>query len=124
MAAAVATLTPYAHPYGTDNTNRRAYIYGACSLSGGGTYVTNGIPLAWNGMTDATGQKFILPNVSPQQTQPQEAYFYSALGSGYGYVFDKTHNTLRIFNGGTELANAAAITADTINFSAEFIRQL
>ena len=121
MATATATLTVNAHPNGVDNTQRRVYYYGVLALSGGGTYATNGISLPWSAMVDPSGAK-VIPQAGPNTTQPQDASFYSSVGGGYGYVFDKTHNTIRIFNGGTELINGAAITADTINFCAEYVR--
>jgi hypothetical protein len=121
MATAVATITVNNHPNGLDNTQRRVYYYGVLALSGGGTYVTNGIPLPWSAMVDQSGAK-VVAQAGPATTQPQDASFYSALGGIYQYNYDKTHNTLRIISGGTELANAAAITADTINFCAEYLR--
>jgi len=128
MAAATATLKVDVFPKGVDNTQRRTIIHGICALSAGGTYVTNGIPLNWGTMQDANlnnTTNFIIPNVGPTQTQPDPAYFFSKTGAtGYTYVYDGTHNTLRIWNGGTELANAASITADTIGFEAEFQKQV
>lgn len=133
MAEAVATLTVNPFPYGKDTTQARSIIYGVCSLSSGGTYATNGIPLNWTG-TAVSGTPALqngnfasgayLGNWGPGQTQPADAWFYSSTAAtGYSYVFDAVHNTLRIFNGGTELTNGASITADTIHFCAEFIKQ-
>ena len=124
MANATATLPVNPFPAGRDHTQYRSYVYGVCALSSGGTYVTNGIPLTWTAMQDGNlaNAKPFIGDWGPTQTQPQDAWFYSALSSGYSYVFDKTHNTLRIFSGSTELANGASITADTINFAAEFLK--
>lgn len=133
MAEAVATLSVNPYPKGLDQTQLRAVIYGTCSLSAGGTYATNGIPLNWTGVTvsgtpalqdgNFNNTAPFLGNWGPLQTQPQDAWFYSSTAaSGYSYVYDTVHNTLRIFSGGTELANAAAITADTIHFCAEFLK--
>lgn len=118
MAQAVATLTVSPHPFGVDNTQHRQILNGICGLTAGGTYVTLGIPLPWITMVDGVGR--FMPQSTA--TQPFLAFFFSQLGSGYGYVFDTVHNTLRIFNGGNELVNAAAIVADTIGFEAEYIR--
>lgn len=118
MANATATLTLNPHPYDKDETLRRELLYGTCALSASGTYQTNGVPLTWT-FTSATGGQALFLST---QTQPSEACFYSVLGGGYNYVFDKTHDTLRIFNGITELTNGAAITADTIGFRAEYAR--
>jgi hypothetical protein len=130
MANATATLTVYAHPYGVDNTMRRQILQGSCALLAGGTYITGGVPTVWTGLVDGgTGNHFQGAQWSPQTTQPCEAYFYS-IGKGettippYTYVWDKTNNALRILigNTGLEIANGAAITADNIEFSAEFVR--
>lgn len=130
MAAATAQLAVNAYPKGLDHTQLRSIIYGVCTLSAGGTYVTNGIPLNWQ----ATGTNPIengnfnnaVPFVGdwgPTQTQPQDAWFYTAASGLYSYQFDTVHNTLRIALGGVELTNGATITADTIHFCAEFIKQ-
>lgn len=121
MAVAVATLTVDAYPNGVDNTQRRQVLNGVCALSGPGvnTYPPNGVPLPWTALVDGNAGGSFIPQTS--KTQPIVAFFYSKLGSGLGYVFDQTHNTLRIFNGGTELG-AVAIPADTIGFEAEYVR--
>lgn len=131
MAAATATLEVNPYPKGVDNTQRRTIIYGTCTLSAGGTYVTNGIPLNWAQLIDGNsdgGKYFIIPNVGPTQTKPSVAWFYSvgqAAGTaipGYDYVYDTVNNTLRIASGTAELADLAAITADLIGFCAEYIK--
>jgi hypothetical protein len=119
MANATATLTVNGHPNGVDNTQRQQILYGICLLLAGGTYVTNGIPLPWGAMLSATGGRFIPES---NASQPQAAYFFSEGGGAYQYNYDQTHNTLRIIAAGTELANGAAITADTIGFEAHFVR--
>jgi hypothetical protein len=93
-------------------------------------YVTSGLPLVWSGtgLLDGnfTPNGPFIGNWGPTQTQPVYATFFSLGGlasePGYSYLFDTTNNTLRIFSGATELANAANITADNIGFLAEFIR--
>lgn len=139
MASASSTLRVKPAPFGVDNTQRRQHVYGFCILSPSGTYIntanaSSGIPLNWQNMQDGNFQN--LPVFQPQigpwgPTIPSVAYFYSigGLGTvpGYDYVYNKMSNgssTLRIFNSGTELANSAAITADNIDFEAEFVRQL
>ncbi len=61
-----------------------------------------------------------LGNWGPLQTQPKRAQFYTIASGLYDYWFDTVHNTLRIRSGGTELTNGASITADTIEFHAQF----
>lgn len=121
MAVAVATLTVAAHPNGVDNTQRRQILNGICALSGPGvnTYPPNGVPLPWTSLLDGGSGGRFTPQTS--LAQPIVAFFFSELGSGLGYVYDQTHNTLRIFSAGTELA-AVAIPADTIGFEAEYVR--
>ena len=133
MSAATAQLTVAQWPNGIDETQTRVHIYGKCVLLTAGTYPALGVPLNWTATgTDPiadgnqNGAVPFLGNWGPDQTQPADAFFYSAGGEaatdqvGYGYVFDKTNNTLRITSGGTELSTGATITADTINFEAEF----
>lgn len=129
MATATATLTVNPWPKGLDNTQHRAIVYGICALSAGGTYATNGIALNWgkllNGNFPGDTTHYIVGQWGPTQTQPQVAFFFSTTAAtGYSYIYDTVHNTLRIFNGGTELTNGAAITADTIAFEAEFLKNI
>jgi len=120
MATATATLTEKPAPYNRDETQRREIFYGNCALSVGGTYATNGIPLNWQFVSAIGGAALRLSTA----TQPSECSFFSRLVGIYQYTFDETHNTLRITSlaTGAELANGAAITADTIGFRAEFLR--
>lgn len=118
MANAIATVTYLAFPNGKDQTQRRELLYGNVGLSAGGLYPPNGIPLNWAALSASGAREMILSSAS----QPQYCVFFSQAGGGYLYVFDVVHNTLRIFSGGVELANGAAITADTIGFRAEYVR--
>jgi predicted permease len=118
MATATVALTVNAHPYGVDNTQRRQILDGIAALSGGGTYATNGLPFTWS-FVNAEGGAFI-PNFST--LIPVFAEFFTKAGGLYVYWYDTVHNTLRISLAGVELANGAAITADTIAFHAEFPR--
>ena len=84
-------------------------------------------------------------NLQPQARRDQPPWQSTLVGSGvllhrgnlatlpgYTYIYNKVSvngvstgsTTLRIFNGTTELTNGAAITADNIDFEAEFVRQL
>jgi hypothetical protein len=130
MAAATATLNVNAFPKGVDNTQKQYVVYGTCALSGGGTYVTNGIPLNWLALTSPEGGTFS-PQVSASQTTPIVAYFTSLIGGVQtatpalqSYVYDQVHNTLRIYNGSIEVLNGAAIAVDTIGFEAHFGRSV
>lgn len=128
MAAATATLTVNAYPNGVDNTQRRSVIYGKCTLTVGGDYVTNGIPLNWGDLLSASGGQFLGNWSTLDQPQPQWAEFRSAGNAagttvpGYVYIYDTTNNTLRIASGTAELVNTDVVTADEIVFRAEFNR--
>jgi hypothetical protein len=102
-----------------DNTQRSQILKGEAALSAGGTYATDGVPFTWSFVSGDTGGVFI-PNfntLTPSWTELQ-----SLAGGTYQYLYDPTHGTLRIYQAGVELDNAAAITADTIGFRAEFPR--
>ena len=144
MASASSTLRVNAHPYGVDNTQRRQIVYGQCILSPSGTYIntanaSSGIPLFWGSMQDGNFQNLptFQPHVGPWVdgiagcVRPSWVDFQSsgaeATIPGYQYVYNKMANgssTLRILSGGTELTDAASITADNIIFRAEVIRNL
>lgn len=130
MANATATLTVKAYPYGVDNTQRRQILNGTCVLLSGGTYVTGGIPVAWDALKNgefASGT--FQQQTGPWDVNPLKAEFFSVGGGEttippYAYIYDSTNVTLRIMDTSTglELASAAAITADTIQFEATFLR--
>src|ERR1700679_2463293 len=121
MAAATSKLTVNAFPSGGDNPQKQYVAYGTCALSTSGTYSTNGVPVNWMALYNPDGSVF-QPQVSASQTTPIVAYFTSLTGGAngstavYSYLYDQTHNTLRIFAGAVELANAATIVVDTIGF--------
>ena len=130
MATATATLTVNAFPKGVDNTVSQQVLYGTCALSSGGTYATNGIPLNWAAIKNPDGSSFT-PTFGPQTTVPIVAYFTSAIGGVQtttpalqSYIYDNVHNSLRIYNGSVEVANAAAIAVDTITFEAHFAKNV
>lgn len=82
-------------------------------------YVDGGLPLIYT-FTNAQGNAVQVPLGSGAVPNWIEAY--SASGGAYNYKFDQTvsPNTLRIYNGATELSDADAIVADTIYYRAEF----
>jgi hypothetical protein len=96
-------------------------LQGNATLSATSTYITNGLPLVWTGLKN-TGGATVFPQ--SMQTVPYDVDFRSTGGSGYDYIWDSTHNTLRLFTGGTEVATGddipAAVYADTIRFRAYF----
>jgi hypothetical protein len=79
-------------------------------------YATNGLPLTWIPMATGIVET---PNLKPTQGSPT---FVSQVASGILYSYDPVHNTLRINQSGSELANNAAIPVDTITFNAEFLK--
>lgn len=79
-------------------------------------YATNGLPLTWIPMTTAQVET---AKLKPTQGSP---VFVSQIGSGIQYNYDPVHNTLRINQSGSELANNAAIPVDTITFNADFLK--
>jgi hypothetical protein len=106
------TLTAYPHPNGSDNTQRHQIIFGTATITG--TYVTGGLVITWGNLSD------VLQNAP----NPVWAEFISAAGAyTYNYSYNVTTKALRIYApGGTELTNGGTITADTIEFRAEFVR--
>lgn len=116
MAEATLTLTVNGSPNGVDNTQRHQVLFGIAALSAGGTYATDGIPVAF-AFLDQEGGVFI-PDFNT--LTPVWAQFQSLAGGTYQYLYDPTHGTLRIYQAGVELANAAAITVDTIGCRLEF----
>jgi hypothetical protein len=121
------TLTINAFPLGVDNTQAQQVLYGTVTITG--TYVTNGVPVNWNAMKNPDGSTF-QPSIGPSTNDPIVVYFSSSIGGVQtvtppglqSYIYDSVHNSIRIYGGSTELANAAAITADTIVFEAHFAR--
>src|SRR5690348_14781320 len=115
MATATTTVAVNAFPTGVDETGRFGHLYGTITIGSGGTYVTNGLPVTWG---------------VAQNVFADAPFFCTAfsLSTGFAYAYDATHNTLRIFEqnattgGLAELANAASVTADTLQFHATFKR--
>lgn len=127
MAAATSKLVVNAFPLGFTTDTSQSIVYGTCQLSAGGTYLTNGVPISWV-FFNPDGSVFTAP-YGPQTTDPIVAYFTSAIGGVLcvtpaglqSYIYDSVHNTLRVW-AGTELANGAAITADTITFEVHYAK--
>lgn len=123
MATALVSLKTFnaLTGVGQDHTQESVIPAGQVTLTAASTYVTNGLPVPWTKATNSAGTGIVVDSL---QTVPYDALFYSVGGSGYTYSWDQTHNTLRIFLGGTEVTNGAAIPAavyaDTINFRAYF----
>lgn len=119
MANAVVSATNLPAPLGVERTNTKYHLYGNFTIGpAGASYVANGLPLP------------SFPNlVGPASSIPLFGEAYSVT-TGYQYVIDTVHNTLRIYEGGAavseplaELAVAAlpaAVTSDTINFHLVF----
>ncbi|MGH9439250.1 MAG: hypothetical protein ACRD22_15475, partial [Terriglobia bacterium] len=91
---------------------------GTLGIAAGGLYQTNGLPLSFSGSEFAP--------IGTDGSEPVWAEFASP-SSGIVYRFDPTYITLRIFVGGpavsdplAELASGASVTADTLNFKADF----
>lgn len=114
MANATATPTVNPYPNGLEITPQKARLWGTVAIGpAGASYVANGLPIAFSGLKSGANGPVVT------------AFFYSAT-SGYTYVYDPVHATIRIFQGGSavsepqaELAAAAlpaAVTSDTIYF--------
>lgn len=82
-------------------------------------YATGGLEIPY-AFTDAQGKSVQVPLGSG--AVPNWIQAYSASGGAYNYKVDQTQvpNLLRIYNGVTELSDAAVILADTIYYRAEF----
>jgi hypothetical protein len=123
MALSTLVFTPYGHPNGFDNTQRRQIVRGTIAISASpGTYPTGGFSLAG-----------IIVNEGIKSTDavPAALYFTSVSGSGYTYVWNRANNKLQIFTGSaaqspaTELSAAATpagVSGDVIELEAQFPR--
>lgn len=85
------------------------------------TYTTGGIPIVYT-FTNFLGNT-IVPNLGSNPI-PSWIDFQSIQGSALNYKVNTlgTQDLLLIFTGITQLADAVAITADTVGFRAEFMR--
>lgn len=121
-----AQIVVNSFPNGVDYTQRSEILSGQIVLSG--TYVTGGIPLNWLTATNGsvTGSKH-LP--SSNDSKPYKVWLASAGTTGFEYLWNKTNNTLQIYQNAavsgpaTELPNATALPteiADIIQYEAWF----
>lgn len=104
MAQATVSFSLGNYPDGVDQTFEKVHIYGTITVvspSNAYTYVTNGLPI-----TFLSAQILV---ATPQPFWGEVESFTSLLT----YRFDPTHQTIRIYASGTEVANGAAVTADT-----------
>lgn len=118
MAVATISMSVFPHPLGKDETQRCEVLRGVATLLAGGTYVTGGIPLPWTFVNNAGYAEMKLSG----NVNPVDAFFFSNAGSNLSYGWNRVANTLTIMAGGNMLANNAAIPADVIGFTAEFLR--
>lgn len=84
-------------------------------------YATNGIPINWVPMQDASG-RFYLTETNQSVPTTGSPTFISQIGSGVVYNYDPVHNTIRVVVGGTELVATTAVPLDTITFNADFLK--
>lgn len=86
------------------------------------TYTTGGVPLNYN-FIDQAGHSRPIGTIGPLGV-PTWFEAHSIAGSAFKYAINSTvvPNLLLIFNGVTQVADQAAITADTVAFRAEFIK--
>lgn len=117
--AVASVLTVNSFPTGIDNTQHEVIVYGVVTFTGSGGYTTNGVPLNWANLVNASGSSF-----SPQwsATQPFLAYFTSQGTGLQAYQFNASGNALFISLAGVQLTSGATIATDTIVFEAHFAR--
>lgn len=130
MAVATATLTLYPYPKGVDNTQRRKIVQGTCAIQASpATYATGGLAITWSQIAPSASADGL---TEPTAT-PLLAEFFSVGGTGFIYGYNKSTGKLQIFTGAaaqsalTELSAAAVpagVSGDTIEFYAEFIRNI
>lgn len=131
MAAATVTLTAYNENYGTDLTAKRFIMRGTAAISASpATYATGGLAVTYTEIKSADGNAVLVPG---QNTTPDSFSAYSVSGSGYIYSWNKSTGKLMILVQGAaatdplaEIGNgtaiAAAISGDTIEFTASWVR--
>lgn len=100
--------------------NASGTSYGLATLQP--NYTTGGLPISYN-FIGITGQSNPIGTIGPLCT-PSPITFATSAASAFNYAVNTTvtPNLLKIFNGVTELTNGAAVTADTIGFRAEFVK--
>ena len=100
MANATATFTLNAFPHGRDLHQNHLALVGTIAISASGDYPTNGIPISFVGPEVYTG---IAPFWGNMYT----------VSSGLDYRFDPVHQTVRIYDAGTEHTASPISPADT-----------
>ena len=117
---AAPTFTAYNRPRGYDQTQRRFTLYGALGLAGLYTAST-GIPIDFTSIYNASGVKVVIPPTytgsnGPGQSVPTVPSEIQSTG-GYTIFYDSVNNSIRLFNGTTEVSTGAipaALLATTI----------
>lgn len=104
------TFTLYSRPAGYDQTQKKFTLAGLLGLAGLYTNAT-GIPIDFTAMFNASGTRMILPPTytganGPGQGVPIAPSEIQSTG-GYSLWYDRVNNSIRIFNGITELSTAA-----------------
>jgi len=86
------------------------------------TYITGGLPISY-GFIDLAGLPNPVGTIGPLSV-PTWIDVKTIAASAYNYQVNTTvtPNLLRILSGITEVSNTTAITADTVQFRAEFIK--
>lgn len=140
MATATATLSIYPYPQGIDNSQRVIYVTGTVAIQASpATYATGGLTLNWTGLLQTVTN---LPIVAQGTDLAPFLVWFQGVGlagstvGGYTYVWNKASDTFQIgaavtVTAGTgptfeEMTNGTAIPAavsnDTIQFEATFVR--
>ena len=124
MTVAAATPSISAFPSGIDNTQRHLVVYGTVAIGASPlTYATGGVAMSFTGL-----EPLKTSNLTPLWCDVR-----SVSGSGYVYIYNASSGKLQIFTGAaaqsplTELsagAVPAAVSGDTINFKAEFLKNI
>lgn len=113
-ATATTIVVPLTHANGSGSQTGVAFVQG--------TYQTSGIPISY-GFVDQFGRPSPVGTLGPLAT-PKWIEARTVSGSVYNYKINTSvfPNLLLIYNGVTQVTDATAITADTVNFRAEFIK--
>ena len=111
-ATATTIVVPLTHANGSGSQGGVAFVQG--------TYQTLGIPVSYS-FVDQYGRQSPVATLGPLAV-PKWIQFQSVAGSAFNYKINTQvfPNLLLIFNGVTQASDAAAITADTVTFRAEF----
>lgn len=85
-------------------------------------YTTGGLPISYN-FIGSTGKSNPIATIGPLST-PSPILFAGTAGQAFNYSVNSSvaPNLLKILSGVTEVSNGTAVTADTIRFRAEFVK--